>query len=123
MTWRRAADGGSQVRPGDEGAGGVLALAIVGATLAGSLGVLGLGSALTVRQRVTAAADAAALGAAEVLLGVAPGEPCAVAAELALAHRTTLVSCALQGAEAVVTVGSSAFGIPVTATARAGPPR
>lgn len=107
----------------ETGAGGVLALAIVGATLACALAALGLGSALALRQRAVAAADASALAAADTLLGVVPGEPCVLAEQVATAHRVALTGCELEGAEARVTVGASVFGLPIAAESRAGPPR
>lgn len=113
----------ARARMRDEtGAGGVLALAIVGVTLVCALTALGLGSALAARQRVVAAADASALAAADTLLGVAPGDPCALAAEVAAAHRVTLTDCVLEGAEARVTMGASVFGLPISVESRAGPP-
>ncbi len=107
----------------DAGAGGVLALAVVGTTVAVALAALGLGSALVVRQRVVAAADASALAAADTLLGVVPGDPCALAAQVAAAHRVALTECELEGAEAHVAVGASVLGLPISAESRAGPPR
>ncbi len=105
----------------DAGAGGVAALAIVAATIACALAVVGLGGALTARQRVVAAADAAALAAADTLLGAVAGDPCALAAEVAAAHRVSLESCRLEGAEAVVAVSTRLAGVPVRAHSRAGP--
>jgi secretion/DNA translocation related TadE-like protein len=107
----------------DAGAGGVLALAVVGTTVAVALAALGLGSALVVRQRVVAAADASALAAADTLLGVVPGDPCALAAQVAAAHRVALTECELEGAEARVRVGASVFGLPISVESRAGPAR
>lgn len=111
--WRRLRD--------DDGAGGVLALAVVGATLACALAVLVLGSALTARQRLIAAADASALAAADTLLGVVSGEPCARAHAVAAAHHVALADCALAGAEAHVTVVATVLGVPISAQSRAGP--
>jgi len=107
----------------DAGAGGVLALAIVGATIACALAALSLGSALAARQRLVAAADAGALAAADVLLGVVAGDPCARAAEVAAAHRVALTACDIDAAEARVRVGTSVLGVPISAESRAGPPR
>lgn len=107
---------------GDEGAGGVLALAVVGVTLLCAVAVLSLGGALAVRQRLIAAADASALAAADTLLGAVSGDPCARADEVARAHRVALASCTLEGAEARVSVTASVLGLPVTARSRAGPP-
>jgi secretion/DNA translocation related TadE-like protein len=101
----------------------VLALAVVGTTVAVALTAIGLGSALVVRQRVVAAADASALAAADTLLGVVPGDPCAHAAQVAAAHRVALTECELVGAEARIRVGASTLGLPISAESRAGPPR
>lgn len=106
----------------DTGAGGVLALAVVGATLVCALAVLALGSALTVRQRLVSAADAASLAAADTLLGVVSGEPCARARAVATAHRVALTDCALSGAEARITVSTHVLTLPISADSRAGPP-
>jgi len=106
----------------DDGAGGVLALALVGVTVLCALAVIGLGGALVTRQHLAAAADASALAAADVLLGVVPGDPCALAGRVAAAHRVALIRCTIDGAEARVTVGSSVRGVPVGVDSRAGPP-
>jgi len=105
----------------DAGAGGVAALAIIAATVACGLAVVGLGGALTLRQRVVAAADAAALAAGDALLGAVAGDPCALAAQVAAAHRVALSSCRLEGAEAVVVASVELLGAPVSAESRAGP--
>ncbi|QEO08697.1 Rv3654c family TadE-like protein [Protaetiibacter larvae] len=106
----------------DRGAGGVLALAVVGATLALVLALLAAAGALAVRSRAAAAADAAALAAADVLLGAIPGSPCALAAQLAAAHQVALAACEVDGMEVIVAVRTQAFGVPIEQRARAGPP-
>lgn len=105
----------------DAGAGGVLALAVVGVTVACVLAALSLGTALAARQRLVAAADASALAAADTLLGVVSGDPCARAADVAAAHHVALARCALEGAEARVAVGANVLGLPISAESRAGP--
>ena len=106
----------------DDGAGGVLALALVGVTVLCALAVIGLGGALVTRQHLAAAADASALAAADVLLGVVPGDPCTLAGRVAAVHRVALVRCTVDGQEARVTVGTSIRGIPVELESHAGPP-
>lgn len=106
----------------DTGAGAVLALAAIGATLVVALAVLALGTALTARQRLVAAADAASLAAADTLLGAVAGDPCDRAREVAAAHRVTVADCSLAGAEARITVTTTVLGLPATAESRAGPP-
>jgi len=96
----------------ERGSGGVLALAVAG-----------VGGALAPRQRVVAAADAGALAAADTALGIHPGVPCAVAAEVVAAHDAELVACDVEGVVATVTAGATIAGVEARATARAGPPR
>lgn len=107
----------------ETGAGGVLAVAIVAITIAVTVAVLSVGAALVVRQRAVAAADAAALAAADALLGVVPGDPCALAAEVASAHRVRLGTCLLRGAEAYIEVRGEVAGVPFVVRSRAGAPR
>ena len=108
---------------GDDGAGTVLALAIVAATFIATIAVLGVAAALAVRHRAATAADAAALAAADVLLGAAAGEPCARSAQVASENGFELSACHIEGAEAVVAVRVEVLGVPVEIRARAGPPR
>jgi secretion/DNA translocation related TadE-like protein len=103
------------------GAGSILALAIVGAAILAALAMVGLGAGLVVRQRTIGAADAAALAAADVLLGAAPGDPCAVAAEVAEGNGSTLDGCELDGYVVTVTTRSTVAGMPIVARSTAGP--
>lgn len=96
---------------------GLLAvIAIAGVTLVTAAG--GFAAA----QRVSAAADASALAAADVMLGWAPGEPCSVAERVAHAHETTLTVCRSEGISMVVTVRARVLGVVIERSARAGPP-
>lgn len=106
----------------ERGVGSVLALALLGATVTLLLTVLPLFMALSVRQEVAGAADAAALAAADVASGLLPGFPCAQAERVAEANGATLRACHVDGLIATVSVGSSVLGITVTAGATAGPP-
>ena len=108
---------------GDRGAGTVLALAIVAATTIATIAVLGVAAALAVRHRAATAADAAALAAADVVLGAVTGEPCARAEHVASANGFDLFSCRVEGAEAVVAVRTEVLGVAVEVQARAGAPR
>ena len=106
----------------DHGAGSVLALALVGATVVVAVAALALGSALVLRQRVIGAADAAALAAADVASGAIAGDPCPTAQRVARANGAVLLSCRIEGLIATVET-SAAFGmVPVSARSRAGPP-
>ena len=106
----------------DEGAGSVLALAIVAASVILIGGQLALGAALVQRQQALGAADAAALAAADTLLGVVPGIPCEVAATVADADGARIADCELDGYLATVTVSARVGIFEVTARSRAGPP-
>ena len=106
----------------DAGAGSILAVAIVAAAVILALAMVGLGAGLVARQRTIGAADAAALAAADVLLGAAPGDPCGVAAELATANGATLLACGLDGYLATVTLRADLVGAPILAQSTAGPP-
>ena len=69
-----------------------------------------------------AAADAAALAAADTALGAAPGSPCANADRVAAKHGANLVRCEIDGLVATIETAASFAGIPVHARSRAGPP-
>ena len=105
----------------DEGAGSVLALAIVAAFVILIGAHLALGAALVQHQRVLGAADAAALAAGDTLLGVVPGVPCEVAATVADADGARITECELDGYLVTVTVSARVGIFEVTARSRAGP--
>ena len=95
---------------------------VIAATL--SLGLTAVGGAAATAQRAAGAAAAAALAAADAASGaVATGEaPCVVAARVAQASRSELVSCTLDALTATVEVRSAYSGLVAVARARAGPP-
>lgn len=107
---------------GDSGAGSVLTVALVGAVAAVASLSLPLYMALAVRQSVAAAADAAALAAGDVAVGIAGGYPCDVAARVAAANGASLQSCEADGLVMTVSVSRALLGFPVVARATAGPP-
>lgn len=117
------AGGAARVIRDDRGSGGVLALAALAMLAVLTLATVGVGAALAARQRVIAAADAGALAASDTALGIHPGLPCAVAAEVVAAHRASLVTCELEGVVATVTTSGRVAGFVVEARSRAGPPR
>ncbi|MGV3149483.1 Rv3654c family TadE-like protein [Rothia sp. 11273D007AR] len=102
----------------------VCALLVLGATCAGLIGVI------TAQHRAAAAADMAALAAADAARGLTPGEPCAVAERVALANGAHLGGCGqpagLGGTVDVRTFvdipGPFAFLGPAQGLSRAGPP-
>jgi secretion/DNA translocation related TadE-like protein len=83
--------------------------------------VLGLGQAVVARHRAGAAADLAALAAADHALR-GPAEACGRAIEVAAAQGAEVVSCALGGEVADVKVRVSFGPYAPTVRARAGPP-
>ncbi|MBS1674183.1 MAG: helicase [Actinobacteria bacterium] len=105
---------------------GGAALAIGGLAIAGTLafGAAAVGAAGAVSQRAAGAADSAALAAADITSGAVPvdGDACAVAERVAAAHGATVDECRIDGLIATVRVTTVYAGVPVVASARAGPP-
>ncbi|MDR5700261.1 Rv3654c family TadE-like protein [Agromyces aerolatus] len=119
--WRRATNPERTARA-ERGSGSVLVLAIVGAVLALTAGLVPLLGVFVHSQVAANAADAAALAAADALAGAVPGVPCELAELVARRHGTRLVSCDGAGAEASVSVAARVLTFEITARARAGPP-
>ncbi len=106
----------------DTGAGTAFVVALVGVVAIAGLTLLGASSALVRGQHLTAAADAAALAAADVFLGWAPGDPCSAAERVATAHDVRLSRCAAEGLSMLVRVEASILGLTISRSARAGAP-
>lgn len=106
----------------ERGAGSVLVLAIVAACVTVSLLVIPIYRGAVTKRLVANAADAAALAAADVAIGIVPGVPCEAAYTAAALNGARLSECVLSGAVATVTAESTVLGAPVRARARAGPP-
>ena len=106
----------------ERGSGSVLAVALIGATMTVTVLSVPLLAVLAVGQSVQNAADAAALAAADTASGAVSGVPCTAAAEAARLNGASVVSCAVDGLIASVTVARSALGFDLTSSARAGPP-
>jgi len=106
----------------DRGAGTVLALGIVASTalVAGMLVPL-VGVSVT-RHRAATAADAAALAAADALIGATTGDPCERAAEVAAADGASLLRCVPDGLVVTVRVRVDRALLGVEERATAGPP-
>lgn len=108
----------------ERGSGTALALALI--LILGAAGYIlaALGAAFAAGQRAEAAADLAALAAAQVLNDpLAPGDPCRVAEEIAA---VPITRCEISGTEVIIevtdTVDLGAFaGRDLVARARAGP--
>ena len=108
----------------ETGAGTVLAAGLALAMLLLMVLLLGLAQAAVAVAKAAKAADLAALAAADVYRGLMPGDPCAVAADVAARNGAAVLSCTLAGDFSVqvhVSVNTS-FPWPASGTARAGPP-
>lgn len=88
---------------------------VTAAVLAGCGGVIG-------HQRAVAAADAAALAAADVASGLLTGAPCTEAQRVAEAGSARLSECAVEEGVATVSVAVSVGPLVLPARSRAGPP-
>lgn len=77
----------------EEGSGTVLALTIIAALLVMTVVIAGLIGVVSANRRASATADLSALAAADAYRGLAEGDPCAVAADLAERHGAHLESC------------------------------
>ncbi len=112
----------------ERGAGTVLCLGLVALLATLLLAVAALGAAVLARHRAAAAADLAALAAADRTSGRSPGAPCPAAASVAGRNGASLTSCVV-AADGSVTV-RVACGLPppwrrlgtAIAVARAGHP-
>ncbi|MCR2812765.1 MULTISPECIES: Rv3654c family TadE-like protein [Microbacterium] len=103
--------------PGTVAVVGVLASSmLLGASL------LAVGSAAVWSQRLSGAADAAALAAADAASGAVAGVPCERAAQVAATVGAQVLACELDGLVATVTLGATYGVMPVAVAARAGPP-
>ena len=107
---------------GDTGAGSVLAVAIVAGLICVTAMLVPFYSVLVKKQALAGAADAAALAAADVRVGLEPGEPCAAAASVARANGAELGACEFDGLVVTVTAHARVAGLAVEASATAGPP-
>lgn len=105
------------------GSGSTLALAIIGATIAIAIALLGVVGAFSAHTRASVAADAAALAAADSASNRIPGDPCTRAGVVSTLHGGTLQSCTSTRTESHVTVSTDLGWFVITASARAGLPR
>lgn len=107
---------------GERGSGSVLGVALVAAVLMLFSLILPVTTVLSTQQRAAGAADAAALAAADVAVGIRSGSPCAVAATVAAGNAAQLDGCLIDGPTATVRVTTSVLGFAVSARATAGRP-
>lgn len=101
----------------------MLALALIAAVIGFTAALIPLYVVLNAKATVAAAADSAALAAADARVGAATGYPCDRAAEVAAANGATVRSCEADGLILTVSVGRSVLGFEVRDTASAGPPQ
>jgi secretion/DNA translocation related TadE-like protein len=114
-------------RRSERGSASLYVVALVGVTWLAGVAALLVGQALTARHQAAAAADLAALAAADHVLD-GPAEACRHAESVAAANGAALGRCTIEGEAADVSVILllRAFGplrglLPVSARARAGP--
>ena len=115
----------SEPRNSELGAGTVLAVGLGLVLLLAVSAVVLLAQAAVLATKAASAADLAALAAADAARGLTPGEPCAVAAEVAGRHGARLVGCSVASGDTVQVRTELPFhGMfgPATGLARAGPP-
>jgi len=74
------------------------------------------------RQRVAAAADAAALAASSVSMGILPGIPCEQASRVAVANGASVSGCEVDGEVVTVRAADRILGFEIAVSATAGPP-
>ena len=107
---------------GESGSASVLAVGVMGVLVLTVATTLPLYIGMSVRQSVIAAADASALAAADVAVGIIPGVPCEVAATVAAANGAVLTACVFDGLVVTVSTQRDFVGLALRAEARAGPP-
>jgi secretion/DNA translocation related TadE-like protein len=109
----------------ERGSGTVLAAGLALVVIMAMALMLLFAQSAVLASRAAAAADLAALAAADALRGIASGDPCTVAAEVAARHAAVLVSCT-EGAGQTVMVRTELNARTLvgaaTGQARAGPP-
>lgn len=90
------------LRPGERGSASIWVLALAFVLFAGAVTVSLYGSAVTARHRAAAAADLAALAAAERLWSGDPAEPCRTARTVATRNGAALDECRVGAGYAAV---------------------
>lgn len=106
---------------GERGAGTVVTLGVGLGVIALLLLVLPVYAVLATRHSVAAAADAAALAAADAASGLVAGHPCEVAVRVAEANAASVGDCEVDGLVVTVTVRRTVLGFALSERATAGP--
>ncbi len=107
----------------ERGAGTVMALAVVGLLVGATVALAPVIAVFESAGKARAAADAAALAAADTAIGITSGVPCVEARRVAAANEATLSACVIDGVIATVEVRAGAGVAAAAAAATAGPPR
>lgn len=105
----------------EEGSAGIAVVGLLAALLITSAAAVGACALLAEKQHVSAAADAAALAAADTASGLVAGIPCERADQAARLNGASLASCGLDGSVALVCARTEFAGVPISVWARAGP--
>ncbi len=103
-------------------AGTVAGVGVMAGVIVVTAALAVVGAASVHAQRLSGAADAAALAAADAASGAVAGIPCDRAAEVAATAGATVTTCDLDGVVATVTVSAPFGGVAASVSARAGPP-
>lgn len=105
----------------ESGSGTMLALAVIGLSVA----CFGISQTVALHliseARLNAVTESAALTADDALRGLITGYPCEIAKEIAVENMVILDECRIVGFEAFVKMHVQSMGIVLNATARAGP--
>ncbi|WP_241961148.1 Rv3654c family TadE-like protein [Homoserinimonas hongtaonis] len=112
---------GAAMRDGERGAGSVLVVAILSVAVLSLALVIPLYKGLVLNRVAAGAADASALAAADVAVGIVPGDPCSVAQTVAAANGAELARCEVDGLVATVLITVARDGFVVVSGATAGP--
>lgn len=126
--------GSSGCPAGEQGSGTVMVAGLVAVVAFGLLSILVLASVATSAGRAASAADLAALAGADAARGLAVGEPCKLAAEVARRNGAALTDCRRSGTGGMIvdvwtsvqlepgTAWLEPLGAAATGRSRAGPP-
>ena len=122
---RSTRPGGEPGESGERGAGTVLALGLGLLVVLAAVLLALLAQSAAMASRAAAAADLAALAAADAARGIASGEPCAVAVDVAHRNGARVLSCGVGSGFTVQVRTELVVRTPLgaaTGLARAGPP-
>ncbi|MBX3099197.1 MAG: hypothetical protein KF761_06410 [Salinibacterium sp.] len=105
----------------ERGAGTVVTMGVGLGVVALFMLAMPLYAALAARHSVSAAADAAALGAADAASGLVRGHPCDVAVRIAAENGVAVEKCRVDGLVVTVTTTRLVLGFVIAESATAGP--